>query len=88
MPTTLVPQRDIEPNMRVPAAWRTFLTVVTIGKGSLAGAGAAIALLGLYDVAAAASAQEWLHQLKPSYIDAATAGGGLVGGAITWFINR
>lgn len=74
--------------MRVPAAWRTFLTVVTICKGSLAGAGAAIALLGLYDVAAAATAQEWLHQLKPAYIDVATAGGGIVGGLATWFINR
>lgn len=88
MPTTTAPERQIEPDMRVPAPWRTFLTVVTIGKGALAGAGAAIALLGLYDVAAAAAAQEWLHQLKPSYIDAATAGGGIIGGVITWFINR
>ena len=81
-------RKRTETAMQVPAAWRTFLTIVTIGKGALAGAGLAIALLGLYDVAAAASAQEWLRLLKPYYVDYATAGGGVVGAAITWFINR
>ncbi|RVU14030.1 hypothetical protein [Methylobacterium oryzihabitans] len=88
MSTITAPGRKTRPDMRVPATWRTFLTIVTIGKGALAGAGAAIALLGLYDVAAAATAQEWLHQLRPASIDAATAGGGVIGAAITWFVNR
>ncbi|MEH3118280.1 MAG: hypothetical protein PGN25_12010 [Methylorubrum populi] len=88
MSMTRTPRECTESNMQVPATWRTFLTIVTIGKGALAGAGAAIALLGLYDVAAAAAAQEWLRQLKPQYIDYVTAGGGLVGASVTWFLNR
>jgi len=82
------PRKRTEPDMQVPAAWRTFLAIVTIVKGALAGAGLTVALLGLYDVAAAAVAQEWLRLLKPHYLDYATAGGGLVGAAVTWFINR
>lgn len=77
-----------ERTMQVPAPWRTFLMIVTIAKGGLAGAGLTIALLGAYDVAAAAIAQEWLRMLKPVYLDYATAGGGLVGATISWFINR
>lgn len=78
------PQSDIQ----FPMFWRNFLTFVAIGKSAVAGAGLALAALGALDIASAASASEWLHEVQKNYLNYAAIGGGITGALLKAFISR
>ena len=51
-----------------------------LGQAAVAGAGLGLALLGAHDIAAVATAAQWLNDIQRAYADSiAAAGGGLVG---------
>lgn len=74
--------------MPIPAFWSWFLIIVGIGKAAIAGAGVALAALGALDIAFAITARDFLHGLKPYYLDIAAAGGGIIGALVRAFIIR
>ncbi|HEY8162122.1 MAG TPA: hypothetical protein VIF34_07630 [Methylocystis sp.] len=77
-----------ETHENIPMTWHRFLVVIAVCKAAVGGAGAALALLGAYNVAAAISAHEWLVQVQHAYtFDAFAVGGGVVG-ALLKIITR
>jgi hypothetical protein len=63
--------------------WNRLLGAVAVGKAALGGAGAALAIAGAFHVAAAVTAQNWLHDVQKNYLDYVAIGGGVVGGTFS-----
>jgi len=54
----------------VPLYWKKVMYLLVLAKTAVGGAGLAIALLGLFDVAAAVTAQQWLSYFQTEhYLD-------------------
>ena len=63
-----------------PVTWQKFLMFIAIGKAAIGGAGAGLAILGAYNVAAAISATDWIHAVQHAYaFDSIAVVGGIVG---------
>ena len=70
------------PPEAAPRFWKRLLGAVAVGKAALGGAGLALAIAGAFNIAAAVTAQHWLHDVQKHYLDYVALGGGVVGGAI------
>lgn len=63
-----------------PMFWRKVLLTVALGKAAIAGAGAGLAILGAFDIAAAVTAREWLNEVQHAYaLNLFAIGGGVTG---------
>ncbi len=70
--------QDEEMEMRVSA--RGIVIAIALGKATVAGIGAGIALLGALDIAFAATAKEWWESVQPDkLLNYAAASGGVAG---------
>ncbi|WP_453951825.1 hypothetical protein [Bradyrhizobium sp. USDA 377] len=74
--------------MTIPAFWARFLVFVSLAKAAIAGAGVAVAVLGALDIAFAATAREFLDQVRPHFLDFAAIGGGLLGVVVRTVLAR
>ncbi len=59
--------------------WRNILLTIAVGKAAVAGAGLALALLGVLGVASAIGAHDTLVAFQKEYFDWVAFGGGVVG---------
>jgi hypothetical protein len=73
------PVTEAENSRQPPPIWRRLLTLVAIGKASVGGAGAALAIAGAFNLAAAITAQHWLKDIEKHYLDYFALGGGIIG---------
>lgn len=84
---TARPAHHVEfPPMTIPAFWTRFLMIIGIAKAAIAGAGLAIAVMGAFDIAAAAVAKDFLDHMRPQFLDYAAISGGVTGAA--WAVVR
>lgn len=66
-----------------PALWRNVMLFVAIGKAGVAGAGLALAMLGVADLASAIGLKSFLDGVPMAYVfDLAALSGGVIGAAI------
>lgn len=72
----------------IPMFWTRLMFAVAIGKGAIAGAGLALALLGALDVAMAVTAQQWLKSIQANYLEEITLGGSIIGAVARAFFFK
>jgi len=74
--------------LQIPTFWTLLLAVVALGKAAVLGASLALAVLGAFDIAFAATASHWLDVLQKEYLNYVAIGGGFIGAVIRAFMRE
>ena len=59
--------------------WNKVITFIALGKATVVGATAGLALLGAMDIAFATTASQWMNDFQTNYFDTFAISGGALG---------